>query len=124
MKPDLINTIVELQDFSSLVDLKKSDNKKEFYIEYYTRKYVKSIVKLYVNEVGMSQPIVATNKHRFGVTMETLGFQKGFEWQGNYGRLAFEGNVIVLAATAVSIALGFALFAFLLARNGNNNNNK
>ena len=73
---------------------------------YVTRKYVKSVMKLYVQSVAKSRTIIAKDRTLFGLQMERYGINLGFTAESSASSLTPDGNVLtVMAGLLVIVAL-------------------
>ncbi len=98
----LASYLVSLQDFQDLLSGPVD--------AYVIRKHVRSIMRMYVNEVNRARPIRVSDRVQFGIQMETVGLNIGRSSQYNSESRSIlpDGNVIVLSI--LSLCMAYLLF--------------
>jgi hypothetical protein len=94
--PKLARTLVSTVDFNELRTTEA--------FEYVVRKYVRSIMKLYVQNVSKARPIHVKDKTLFDLQMESYGINVGFTAETASRSLTPDGNVIVVMIGILLIA--------------------
>lgn len=95
----LVQSLLVIGNFSDLIEGHAN--------EYTIRKHVRDVIRMYIAQINKSRPIKVTDKALFGVHLEAVGLNIGWT-QAHSGSssersLVPDGNVLVLAATAIMV---------------------
>lgn len=71
--------------------------------EYAVRKYIRSVMNMYVQTVAKSRPIYVREHTRFGLQMKKYGITIGFTVESTSRSIFPDGNVIILTVALFTI---------------------
>jgi hypothetical protein len=86
--PNLAKTLIQITDFKELRETNAND--------YVLRKYIRSIMKMYLEQISKVREIKVKDKVLFRMPMEAIGFNIGFTTQTTERSVIPDGNVLAL----------------------------